>query len=212
MKWKRLRGGSISIKLDHARKNGEKLINGQDMADDEEVNSLASLCIWHGSERGIAFFAFNKMMYHLITRCCESAGIWKKEIKVVKKSSRLLINSILEFDLTQTKTKTNQQSVVYPHKNNFYGIYILHWVFILQLNLNQKKHCFLTFSKSCLMTVKIQKEIIINPKQQNCGINIIKNLCLFLKIIKVSVLLVILTIVNVYISFFILLIKFVLFV
>ena len=31
----------------------------------------------------------------------------------------MLINSILEFDLTQTKTKTNQQLVVYPHKNNF---------------------------------------------------------------------------------------------
>ena len=118
-KWKKLREGIISIKIDYARNHGEKLINGQDMADEQEVISLASLCLWHGSERGIAFFAFNKMMYHLVTRCCESAGLWKKEIKVVKKTSRLLTNSILEFDLTRTKTKTSQQSVVYPHKNNF---------------------------------------------------------------------------------------------
>ena len=78
---KTLRKGIISIKLDYARKYGKKLINGQDMADDQEVISLASLCLWHGSERGIAFFAFNKMMYHLVTRCYESTGLWKKRSK-----------------------------------------------------------------------------------------------------------------------------------
>ena len=29
------------------------------------------------------------------------------------------MNPILLFDLTRTKTKSTQQSVVYPHKNNF---------------------------------------------------------------------------------------------
>ena len=83
-KWRRMREGIISIKIDQARKTGQRLVNGQDMADDQEVESLASLCLWHGSERGISFFAFNKLMYHLITRCCESAGMWKQEISVLK--------------------------------------------------------------------------------------------------------------------------------
>ena len=74
LKWKRLRESLISIKTDYAKKQGIKLVNGQDMADDEEVESLACLCIWHGTEKGISFFAFNKLMYHLIARCCESAG------------------------------------------------------------------------------------------------------------------------------------------
>ena len=58
-------------------------------------------------------------MYHLISRCCESAGFWKNEITIAKKSSQLFTNSILQFELTRTKTKTMQQPVVYPHKNNF---------------------------------------------------------------------------------------------
>ena len=74
------------------------------MADDEEVESLASLCLWHGSEKGVTFFAFNKLMYHLISRCCESAGIWKNEISVVNKSSQLLTDSILQVDLNYKNT------------------------------------------------------------------------------------------------------------
>ena len=62
-----------------------KLVNGQDMQDDEEVESLAFLCIWHGTDKGISFFAFNKLIYHLIAKCCESAGQWKNEISVIKK-------------------------------------------------------------------------------------------------------------------------------
>ena len=88
------------------------------MASDEEVESLASLCIWHGSERGIAFFAFNKLMYHLIARCCESAGIWKSDMGILKVASQLETNQLLHFDLTRTKTNTIQNPVVYCHKTS----------------------------------------------------------------------------------------------
>ena len=60
-------------------------------------------------------------MYHLISRCCESAGIWKNEISVVNKSSQLLTNSIIQFDLTLKKTM--KQPVVYPHKFFLWDVY-----------------------------------------------------------------------------------------
>ena len=87
------------------------------MADDEEVETLATLCLWQGTERGVTFFAFNKLMYHLIARCCESASQWKSDISVVNRNSRLETNNVLKFDLTRSKTKTIQDPVVYAHKN-----------------------------------------------------------------------------------------------
>ena len=89
------------------------------MASDEEVESLAGLCIWHGTERGVAFLAFNKLMYHLIARCCESAGIWKSDMGILKVASQLETNQLLHFDLTRTKTNTIQNPVVYCHRTSF---------------------------------------------------------------------------------------------
>ena len=154
--------------------------------DEQEVISLALLCLWHGSERGIAFFAFNKMMYHLVTRCCESAGLWKKEIQVVNKTSRLLTNSILEFDLTRTKTKTSQQSVVYPHKNNFlWDLYFglgLHFA----VESDPKDTLFPNFFKKLSKEKNLKKETTTSLKQQNCGINTTKNSLIYQISIKVS--------------------------
>lgn len=98
MRWKSLRDGIISIKMNHAKKSGAKSGNSQDMADDEEVETLASLCLWQGNERGDSFIAFNKLMYHLIARCSKSAAFWKNDLSVVKKiyncKGILFLNSI----------------------------------------------------------------------------------------------------------------------
>ena len=107
------------------------------MADDEEVEALASLCIWHGSERGIAFFAFNKLMYHLIARCCEVSGFWKSEMSVLKKKSQLETNSLLQFDLTRTKTRTTQTPIVYAHKTSF--LWDLYFALGMHLALESKQ-------------------------------------------------------------------------
>ena len=85
LKWKRLRDSIVSIKTDQAKQSGAKLINSQDMADDEEVETLATLCLWQGTERGVIFFTFNNLMYHLIARCSETAAFWKNDLSVVKK-------------------------------------------------------------------------------------------------------------------------------
>ena len=86
MRWKSLRDGIISTKMNYAKKTGAKLVNSQDMADDDEVKTLATLCLWQGNERGVSFFAFNKLMYHLIARCSETAAFWKNDLSVVKKN------------------------------------------------------------------------------------------------------------------------------
>ena len=65
------------IKADQARVKGENLINTIDMARDYEVNSLAAICLWVRDQRSLNFFAFNRITYHLVARCCEGAAQWK---------------------------------------------------------------------------------------------------------------------------------------
>lgn len=118
-KWKRLRDGIISIKTDQAQRLGTKLFNGAELADDDDVNSLGTVCLWEGTSKGVAFYAFNKLTYHLIARCCEGAAQQKHEIEVVKTQLPRQTNRILRFTLKRTKTRKMQYPVAFAHKNKF---------------------------------------------------------------------------------------------
>ena len=119
MKWKRLRDGIISIKTNHAQRLGTKLFNAADLASDDDVDSLGTVCLWEGTPKGVAFFAFNRLTYHLIARCCKGAALNKNEIKVVKSKLPRQCNEVLHFTVKRTKTRKMQHSVVYAHKNKF---------------------------------------------------------------------------------------------
>ena len=86
---------------------------------DKEIEALAIFCLWSGNERGIAFFAFNKLIYHLVARSCEGAGQWKKDVSVEVRSGETNTEyNVLQFKLDRNKTKTVQYPLVYAHKNN----------------------------------------------------------------------------------------------
>lgn len=118
-KWKRLRDGIISIKTDQAQRLGTKLFNAADLACDDDVDSLGTVCLWEGTPKGAAFFAFNRLTYHLIARCCEGAAQNKNEIEMVKSKLPRQCNEVLRFTVKRTKTRKMQHSVVYAHKNKF---------------------------------------------------------------------------------------------
>ena len=68
-----------------ARASGEKSINTTNVADNSDIEALAAMCLWTGTERGVSFFAFNKLCYHLVARSCEGTGQWKRNIRTLKR-------------------------------------------------------------------------------------------------------------------------------
>ena len=117
-RWGRYRQTLYKIKAEAARRSGEKLFNGADMASNEEIEALAIICFWLASERGITFFAFNKMMYHLCAKCCKGAYQSKCDIKVIDYPQQNMKNDILQFRLDRHKTNVLQNPIIFAHKDN----------------------------------------------------------------------------------------------
>ena len=77
-KWKRLREYIVSIKTNQAQREGKVLFNGAELVSDQDVKILSMVCLWERTQKGAAFFAFNKSTYHLIAQSCEGAQQLKK--------------------------------------------------------------------------------------------------------------------------------------
>ena len=114
-KTKRLRDCVIKLKKATAQIKGEKLFNTIEAASNQDVEALASLCIWQGTERGISFLTLNKILYHLVARCCEGAGLWKQHVTVVKKKMKNGTNNVLCFLVNRHKNNNIQNPCVYCH-------------------------------------------------------------------------------------------------
>ena len=105
------------LKAEQARATEKKLMNSVEMAGYEQVNALAAICIWAGDHSSVAFFAFNKMLYHLVARCCEASILSKHEVTTVRRSENGHIFDILMFNLERHKTGSHQKPVMYPHRD-----------------------------------------------------------------------------------------------
>ena len=117
-KTKRLRDCVIKLKKATAQIKGEKLFNTIEAASDEDVEALGSLCIWQGTERGISFLTLNKILYHLVARFCEGAGLWKQHVTVVKKKMKNGTNNVHCFLVNRHKNNNIQNPCVYCHINS----------------------------------------------------------------------------------------------
>ena len=68
----------MSIKTNQDQREGKDLFNGAELVSDQDVKILSTVCHWERTQGGAAFFAFNKLTYHLIARSCEGAQQLKK--------------------------------------------------------------------------------------------------------------------------------------
>ena len=59
---------------------GKRAINSATPATRKQVCALAAVCLWCGSPVGIIFFAFNRLIYHLVARSCEGASQRKSDL------------------------------------------------------------------------------------------------------------------------------------
>ena len=60
----------MSIKTNQDQQEGKALFNGAELASDEDVESLPTVCLLEGTQKGASFFVFNKLTYHLIAQSC----------------------------------------------------------------------------------------------------------------------------------------------
>ena len=110
--------GIYKVKAQQAREAGANLVNGKEMATDDQVSALAAICLWQGTFRCINFFSINKCLYHLVARCCEASALRKDQIKTQIRSEGNQTYHVLQFHLERHKTMTDQHPLVYPHKDN----------------------------------------------------------------------------------------------
>lgn len=94
------------------------LVRAHDVATVQEQKMLAVVCLWDGSYKNADFFAMNKMLYHLVARCCEAAQQKKSTITVVQRTEGFTTYNCLSFPVDRHKTSTKQQVQVFPHKTS----------------------------------------------------------------------------------------------
>ena len=128
-------------KANEARSNGMPLVNAHDKASEKELKALAVACIWEGSPKSAAFFSLNKMLYHLVARCCEAAQQRKSTLKVVTKEEGNLVYSCLCFHVDRHKTSSSQDLQVYSHKSSY--LMCVYFALAYQLVIGQGENDYL---------------------------------------------------------------------
>ena len=96
-------------KANQARQEGVHLVKAHDLATEQEQELLAVACLWERTYKCADFFAMNKMLYHLVARCCEAAQ---------QKSEGFRTYKCLRVPVDRHKTSTKQRLQIFPHKTS----------------------------------------------------------------------------------------------
>ena len=91
--------------------------------------------------KGANFFALNKMLYHLVARCCEASAQIKSQLKVKILHESNIDIPCLAFFVDRHKTSTTQHIQVFPHKKSF--LMCLHFALAYKLVLDNGEDDFL---------------------------------------------------------------------
>ena len=94
-------------------------MNAHENVSVEEQKALAVVCIWEGTSRAADFFALNKMLYHLVARCCEASAQKKSKLNIFIKEEGNRKIPCLAFNVERHKTSHFQDILVFSHKSTF---------------------------------------------------------------------------------------------
>ena len=101
-----------------ARALGVNLVNSHDNATEKDQELLSVVCIWDGTHKSADFFAMNKMLYHLVARCCEAAQQKKSTLHTTLKTEGYATFHCLSLPVERHKTSTYQKLQVFTHKTS----------------------------------------------------------------------------------------------
>ena len=106
-------------KANQARKEGTNLVNSHDNASENEQKLLSLACIFDGTPKSALFFCMNKMLFHLVARCCEAAQQKKSSLKVINRTEGNMTYPCICFHVERHKTATMQDMQVFTHKSSY---------------------------------------------------------------------------------------------
>ena len=101
------------------RINGIPNQENTDYATDKEHKLLAVACMWANDKKFANFFLLNKVLYHLVARCCEGAQQRKSTISIAYNEEEYVTYPVVSFDVERYKTHTTQKLQVFPHRSSF---------------------------------------------------------------------------------------------
>ena len=105
-------------KANQARALGVNLVNSHDNATEKDQELLSVVCIWDGTHKSADFFAMNKMLYHLVARCCEAAQQKKSTLHTTLKIEGYATFHCLSLPVERHKTSTYQKLEVFTRKTS----------------------------------------------------------------------------------------------
>ena len=95
------------------------MVNAHENVPVEEQKALAVVCLWEGTSKAADFFALNKMLYHLVARCCEASAQKKSKLNLFIKEEDNRKIPCLAFNVERHKTSHFQDILVFCHKSSF---------------------------------------------------------------------------------------------
>ena len=122
-------------------------MNAHSSATDQELEVLSVVCIWDGTPRSADFFALNKMLFHLVARCCEASCQKKSLIKIMNKNEGVLKYPVLCFHVERHKTSSSQNIQVFPHKTSPLMCLYFSLAYKLVLDNGEDDHLFPEYAK-----------------------------------------------------------------
>jgi len=134
-------------KANQARQEGAHLVKAHDLATEQEQELLAVACLWERSYKCADFFAMNKMLYHLVARCCEAAQQKKSNLSVVEKSEGFRTYKCLSVPVDRHKTSTKQQLQIFPHKTSCLMCFYFSLAYKMVLDNGTSDYLFPEFAK-----------------------------------------------------------------
>lgn len=111
----------LSAKTDQARQAGKNVVNSHASASHEELQLLSLCCVWSGNTEMADFFALNKLLFHLVARCCEASALKKSYLSVKEIHEDNITYKCLSIPVERNKTYTTQELMVYTHKTNYHS-------------------------------------------------------------------------------------------
>ena len=107
------------------------------MATEEERGYMSKMCFWVADSKLAKLFSISTLMYHLVARSIEAAGLRNPSLKIREKMEGTNKFPTLTIGMERSKTNTAEYAhVLFPHRDTvlFDGIFAIAYVLVMDSN------------------------------------------------------------------------------
>ena len=115
----------------------QDLVVQREMATEEERGEMSKMCFWVADSKSAKLYSISTLMYHLVARSIEAAGLRKSLLTLREKVEGTNKFPTLTIDMERSKTNTAKYAhVLFPHRDTvlFDGIFAIAYVLVMDSN------------------------------------------------------------------------------